>query len=415
MQTTASASDARSDARRVVTWRDLLLAGGGTLSALIYFVAVPRAIVGGAEPTAVARSLVANGTFADPFIATGATGPTAHLAPLFPLLLAFFFLVLGKAAVFGEIIAVCAAHGIHAALLPRISEVLFGYARPGTIAAVCTISLPVYLVEPVWENMYAATAVVAFCLLARQPGGAGNGAWCGIAAGLLALVNPSLVSIVICWLGYALWTSRPGFRRSLRFSAAFGAACVLVLLPWEIRNYRQLGGVTFVRDNLGMELYAANNDCAQPSLIENLANGCQARMHPIFSASEMADVKRLGELQYNRDRQRRAQAWISLHPQRFRELVVQRMRIFWFPPESVWIDGITWLSLAGLALAFRRRPQTAWFAVAVFAVYPLTYYVVQVSTRFRFPVLWISLLLAGYVLDLAWGRLAVRANLGFKL
>ena len=396
----------------------MLLAGAGMLSALVYFVALPRPIVGGAEPTAIAKSLVSNGTFADPFISTGATGPTAHLAPLFPLLLALFFLWLGKAAVFGEITAVCLAHGIHAALLPRISQVLFGQARPGTIAAICTIGLPVFLVEPVWENMYAATAVVAFCLLARQPRGAGDGAWCGVAAGLLILLNPSLLSIVVCWLGYAFWTSWRGFRSCLRFSAAFGAACLVVLLPWEVRNYRQLGGFTFVRDNLGMELYAANNDCAQPSLIENLRNGCQQLMHPIFSPREMADVKRMGELNYNRDRQRRALAWISLHPRRFLELVERRFLIFWFPPGSAWIDGITGLSVAGLVLAFRQQRKMAWFAAAAFALYPLTYYVVQVSTRFRFPILWISLLLAGYVLDWVWSRVArpaIRANLGYKL
>jgi hypothetical protein len=402
MQGTAAAPGASTETSTGLTDRDMILSAAGMVSGMVYFLLIPKPVVGGAEPIAIANSLVSHGRFADPFISTGATGPTAHLAPLFPFVLAVFLFVMGKLAIYGEIGGMCLAHGIHAALLPRISRQFFGRDLPGLIAAVCTIVFPIFLLEPVWENMCAATAVVAFCLWARRFRGAADGARYGAAAGLLALLNPSLVALAACWLAYSVWRNWPGTRNFIRCGAACAAACLLVLLPWEIRIYRELGGFAFVRDNLGMELYAANNDCAQPTLIGNLANGCQKLMHPIFNPREMDDVQQMGELNYNRDRQRRAWAWISTHSGRFRQLLEQRFWAFWFPPGAVWIEGVTWLSLAGLAIALRRREEMLWFALPACALYPLTYYLVQVSTRFRFPILWISLLLMGYFLEFLW-------------
>ena len=48
----------------------------------------------GGEAVRVARSLATSGTFADPF-ASMKTGPTAHVAPVYPFLYALFLEVLG--------------------------------------------------------------------------------------------------------------------------------------------------------------------------------------------------------------------------------------------------------------------------------------------------------------------------------
>ncbi len=398
MQTAASAAPRLADAGKRITERDILLAAAGTLSALVYYRLFPPAVTGGAEPWSVAQSLLRNGTFANPFD-QAMTGPTAHLAPLLPFQLALFIRWFGNLGIPAMFACMFLAHGIHAALLPRVSQALLGRLQPGLIAAVIAIALPIFKIEPVWENMYSAAAIVAFCLLARRLRGAADGLWSGLAAGLLLLLNPSLLTIVGCWLVYSLWIGWPGVRGFWRFGVGFAAACLLVILPWEVRNYRELGGITFIRDNLGLELYAANNDCAQPTLAENLANGCQKRMHPISSATEVAEVARLGELAYNRDRQHQAVQWMASHPQRFAYLLSGRFLFFWFPSGSIWIEVVTGLSLVGLGLALGQRQKMAWFAAAVFVLYPLTYYMVQASVRFRYPILWLSLLLAGYLLD----------------
>ena len=394
--------------RKEVTERDLILTAAGTLAGLTHYLYSAHNITGGGEPIAIANALIRSGSFRDPFIVSGPTGPSAHLAPLLPWILAGFKLLPWQLATVAMVGCVCLASGIQAALLPRISEVLFQRTRPGMIAALCAMVLPIFTPDPVWENLYSAAAVLGFCVLARKPAGTADGVRCGAAAGLLLLLNPSLAVIIGCWLGYRFWEEWPGLRAVCRFSAVFCLVCGAVLLPWEIRNYRELGGFIFVRDNMGLELYAANNDCAGPTLFENLASGCEKLVHPILNREEAADMRRMGELNYNHDRQRRALAWIALHPERFRRLAARRVLDFWFPPDTFWITPVTWLSLAGLGLAFRCYRKAAWFAVAVLALYPLPYYVVQFSTRFRYPVMWISLLLAGYALDRVWQAAAAR-------
>ncbi len=242
----------------------------GTLSALIYFALLARPLIGGGESVAIAESLVKHGRFADPFAANGSTGPTAHLAPLLPLMLAGWYWLFGKAAAFAVVACVALAHGLHAVLLPRISKLFFARTRPGVIAAICTVLLPIFFIEPLWENMYAAVGLLAFCLAFPRLRGLVDGAKCGIAAGFLILLSPSLIFVIVCWLVYVLCASWPGFRTFWGITGVTCLACVIVLLPWEVRNYQQLGGLPFVRDNFGLELHAANNDCAQARLIENV-------------------------------------------------------------------------------------------------------------------------------------------------
>src|SRR5579862_7173822 len=94
--------------------------------------------------------------------------------------------------------------------------------------------------------------------------------------------------------------------------------------------------------------------------------------------------------------------WIASHPDRFRRLTLERFREFWFPlPEDhpyttavVWL--ITALSIPGLILMAWRREPVVFFLLPVLAVYPLMYYIVVTDMRYRYPILWISALAAGY-------------------
>src|SRR5579872_1898513 len=84
------------------------------------------------EALTLAKNLAYTGRFADPFSA-GATGPTAHLAPLVPALLAILIRLLGYGVNFVLVTEglMVAALALQAALLPAISERLFGSRRPG--------------------------------------------------------------------------------------------------------------------------------------------------------------------------------------------------------------------------------------------------------------------------------------------
>jgi hypothetical protein len=104
-----------------------------------------------------------------------------------------------------------------------------------------------------------------------------------------------------------------------------------------------------------------------------------------------------------------AMDWIASHRRPFLELSARRLLEFWFPNPAgvpayaytIWL--ITLLSLAGLAAMTRQRLPMTWFVGAVFLVYPVVYYFVQSSIRFRYPILWLSLLPAGYGLNRLFG------------
>ena len=78
--------------------------------------------------------------------------------------------------------------------------------------------------------------------------------------------------------------------------------------------------------------------------------------------------------------------------------------MFWFSeprdgkPHRWSIIGVTLASFLGLALLLIRRHPIAIFIAACWLVYPLIYYCVQHDVRYREPILWLTLLTAGYVL-----------------
>jgi hypothetical protein len=165
-----------------------------------------------------------------------------------------------------------------------------------------------------------------------------------------------------------------------------------------------------IRDNLGAELYMSNADCSDARDIVNQTNGCHVLLQPTRSAPERAAIRDLGEVAYNRSRMVAAGQWIGGHRAQFLVLTLRRIREFWFPTAegvpiyeySRWL--VTILSAIGLGLLMRERHRAAIFLAGAMAIYPIFYYVIQASTRYRSPVLWISVLPAALA---AWRCTAV--------
>lgn len=364
----------------------------------------------GYESVAIARNLAERGSFANPFAAAG-TGPSAHLPPLFPLFLAALIRAFGFSAEFVLVASVVtmAVHALHAALLPFVSRLFYQQSAPGTYAAVLSIALPALQFTPQWEALYVADGLMAFCLVSAwifrsATHGLIKGFAAGILGGLLILLNPTTIVISVVWLLYLLLRKRVCWKDAASSLTVFLVAILLVCLPWTLRNHRQFHKWFFIRDNFGMEIYISNNDLASSSDAVNHLNGCHLAMHPNFNPAEAALVKKAGEVDYNRDRLGKALYWIRSHPGRFRELTARRFLEFWFPNPatvtiysySIWL--ITALSFGGLAQMIWNRLPTTWFFMMVFLIYPAVYYLVQSSVRYRYPILWLSLLPAGYCL-----------------
>lgn len=136
------------------------------------------------------------------------------------------------------------AHGLHAALLPRLSDLFFHDRRPGIWAAVMAILLPAPHFFPLPAGIFCAVGLMLFCLVTDRRlcrGGADGALFTGLFAGLLTLLNPLCPVVCGLWLLYLLWRRRIAFAaKSVRLIAL---AFVATLLP-----------LFFMRDNLGPEL-----------------------------------------------------------------------------------------------------------------------------------------------------------------
>ena len=95
-------------------------------------------------------------------------------------------------------------------------------------------------------------------------------------------------------------------------------------------------------------------------------------------------------------------AWIGANPGRFASLTAERFVLIWFPPIGLGLTASTILGFVGLLLCWRTNRRAALLTAAPLMLYPLVYYATHTFVRYRYPILWISFLLAGHALYTAY-------------
>jgi len=352
------------------------------------------------EDAAIATALVERGEFADPYMVP--TGPTAHLPPLVPGILALFWGVFGMglaggyAARLASITAFSALYG----LVPWFGG-RFGLRREAGVLGGILGSLIV-----VWGGNREEYAAIVLGLLAvaflrrwdsvsySNRGSFLLGAACGVAYHL----QPVLLPVVLGWMAFELWWSR-GPKKWLRSGVlvlGMFAACV----PWGLRNYRVFDEVFFIRGNLGLELRMGNHEGATGDL-EKVRLPPEAYRHPRTNLDEARLVQELGEPEYMRRAKAEAIEWITSHPWEFLRLTASRTTQFWLGPfhrpvAALAVTTLTILALLGAwySLPGMSPPSRAALLMPL-ACYPLVYYVVVYMPRYKWTVNWVLFLLAG--------------------
>lgn len=367
----------------------------------------------GDESINVAVSLNQTGRFANPFPL--ATGDTAHVPPIFPLIIAPVFRVAGDGMIAAAIrnAITIAGFGLLYASFPFATRALSLGATPGCIAGFLASIFPTFRSTEVFRSrdewltalllLWLTILVCRMCshqeIRLRDTLGFGCG-W-----GLVLLSQPSTVPLFFVQL-FVLQAFRkpiPRARRILQASAAL-VIVTLILIPWTIRNHRSLGAWMFVRDNLGLELRLANGDGAQASQEINQRTGWYCTIHPICSHTAIEQIRTLGEAGFNRECLRTARAWIHAHYVRFSILTVERSIAFWtdLPNQpATFLARLLWsvLGWIGVVQLWKsgNRLQGGLFASAL-AIYPLVYYVLEYSDRYVVPICFAVFLPAGFVL-----------------
>ncbi len=353
------------------------------------------------EMEAVATSLVQSGEFADPYILP--TGPTAHLPPIMPGLLALIWGLfgMGLAAGYAAWLFRIATYSAMYAMLPWLAG-RFGVGKPAGVLAGIAGAL-----VPQWPGHgEALTAIVLGLLLVaflrRWSGGrgrvsSGGSFLLGLAWGVAFHLQPSLLPVLLGCVAFELCWHRD--RRKWAQSAVMALGVTLACLPWGWRNYATFHELVFIRSNLGLELRMAHHEGAAAAMEVMDARG--EFRHPRTHEQEARRLKQLGEIEYMRRAKADALDWIRSNPAEFVRLTASRVAHFWGGPlHRPWMAaGVTVLTLLAFLGAWQTLPalavpQRAALLIPL-AAYPLIYYAVTYMARYRVPLNWILLMLAG--------------------
>ncbi|HEX8984521.1 MAG TPA: hypothetical protein VF767_03790, partial [Bryobacteraceae bacterium] len=315
------------------------------------------------------------------------TGPTAHVAPGYPLLLAALYSLFGtgRDGDLAELALGALTMSVLYALLPLVARALGFSERTGIVAAAIGIAVPYNFVLELrgGDASAAALCLASLALITARLWRSGRftasaGARHGLVWGAGLLIAPALLPVEAAWLATA--ALRHG-RQVLRYGSVLAFTTLAVLSPWAIRNAAVLGSPILFRSNLGLELQVSHNDLARPTMLENLRNGDFTKHHPFNSRAEAQRVRDLGEVAYNRGKLRQAVQWMMANPVGTVRLTALRILLFWFPltdrPAQVaLIWALTIVGIAGWVLALRNRIAGMPLLAAIWLTYPLMYYAV---------------------------------------
>jgi len=374
------------------------------------------------EPIQIALSLVHSRTFGNPYVLP--TGPTAHSAPFFPFLIAPIYAIWGDTASadHARFVLDTLAASAEYALLPFVAAALGLGWWPGILAGLGGALIPLHLwvecvgdFECTWTALFLELATICFIRWIRSPVfGWKSAALGGALWGFGFLISPSTLPVLVGFGVIAWWKLRPRFRTVIQYSVLFTAATLMVIGPWTIRNYMQLGGVFFIRDDAGLELLVSNNDGAAVTTADNYRTPAFAKNHPHASAAAAREIQRDGEAAFERRAMSRALAWIGSNPGAFVTLTAKRFVLFWAPrlPRFEWMyAAATLIAFAGLVLLYRRIRLPAIVLASILVVYPAIYYCLETNLRYAHPIWWIQLLLIGWtVMHLATATAAMPAK-----
>jgi hypothetical protein len=361
------------------------------------------------EAVRLGDSLYRHGVLANPY-QTLDTGPSAHTAPGFPVLVAGIYSVFGDGAkgAYALELVEAAVILLQIALLPILTRALGATLFTGLMASFFAV-LGVRRV-PTWEQNYVGLLLIVATLLACRYYAAVRGkiapgkflaspwsiAWLlGAVWSAILLTGPSAGLVWVAWLIFGAWL---GWNRGFRFAwTPVLIVPILAAAPWTWRNYQVFHAIVPIRDSLGLELRISNNPCAKVTFYQN-RHGQKCYEHPNEDLAEAQKVLAMGEVAYNRQQKLEAMQWIEANPGAALWLWVQRLKVFWFPQPgrlvNMWtIDLLTPPSLLGLLFLFRVNIGSAALLGSFVLVYPLLYYTIQASERYRYPILWVTFVL----------------------
>ncbi|MGH2508158.1 MAG: glycosyltransferase family 39 protein [Ktedonobacteraceae bacterium] len=373
----------------------------------------------------IAYSLATGKGFSSPWLRE--SGPTAYLAPVYPLLLAGIFRIFGIETIH-SFFATASLNIVFsvATCVPIFyaGKRIVGSGLASTAAWFWAL-LPNAVIFPfewVWDTslsaLLAATLLWAALAVAESPR---SRRWCayGLLWGFALLTNPALGSLLPFLIGWAAYRAQgPRFLRLQRLALAVGCA-ILCCVPWTVRNYAMFHKFVPLRSSLGLELYIENN--------ENYGNHPRVWPYNITREREVYRFFRMGESAFMDEEMHKALQFIFSHPRAELRLCSYRFVSFWmgtpdplqdfFASDSLFLRTVFLASfllvlgtLAGIVVLFRKHDGFAFPLASFPVIFPLIYYITHASLRYRHSIDPILVLLSAIAAATALHQLVHRRD-----
>jgi 4-amino-4-deoxy-L-arabinose transferase-like glycosyltransferase len=334
----------------------------------------------------VARALVAGHGFGSAF---ASTQPSAIMPPVYPLIVAGFFLLFGvhtAQSIFAIHAFDCLINSLACIPVFLLARRSFG-ERAAWWAAWGWALFPygIYF-SAAWAW---STHLLLLCLcwllylaqdLERSPR---LKLWAGfgLLAGFAGLTEPSILMVVPFLLAQAAWRLARAGQRWLLPGTVASLVIAAVLSPWLIRDDLVFHRFIPMRDSMGLELWMGNNG-------SNL-RWTSDELHPLHDTQELAAYN-AGELAYMDHKAAQAKAYIHDHPGWYAWMCMRRAVYLWtgywswdqryLAMEPADLENVpfatclTLLGVLGLFLAWREKPFEVIRYAGVLFLFPVMYY-----------------------------------------
>jgi 4-amino-4-deoxy-L-arabinose transferase-like glycosyltransferase len=329
------------------------------------------------------------------------TGPTAWLAPVYPLLIAAIFKIFGSFTV-RAFYAAALANALFSAL--ATFPIFYSAKRiAGTpLAALSTWLwgiLPAGILMPfewVWDTslsaLLAATLLWLTQELERDSSRAMTIAY-GALWGFALLTNPALGVLLPFFLAWLFYRWRPQNIQSLRCILFAVAIAFVLCLPWTIRNAIQFHRLIPIRSNFAFELWLGNNEIFDEHSRE---------LNRITRFEQVRLYGQIGEAAFLDQKRQQAETFIKQHPSLALHLATQRFISTWFGTVTplddfrradsalvkflfVW-NAFTFVAVFVGLVRLALAGSLYLVPLAVFPlVFPIVYYITHTSQRYRHP------------------------------
>jgi 4-amino-4-deoxy-L-arabinose transferase-like glycosyltransferase len=393
--------------------RLLLIAAGALALRLIYVLVLARTVseAGDSRYFHAEANLLAQGRgFIEPFVnaAYGLQVPTASHPPLYPIVLTPVSLLGGTGELahraFGCFIGVACL-----ILVALIARRIAG-DRAGLAAAAIYAVYPIMVAADgalMSESLYGLLVAAALLLALRfhERRDLASAAGMGAAIGLAALTRSEALGLLplLAWPLTLRCGAGPAIRRRIGLAALATGACVLVLLPWSIRQASTFGEPFTISHNDSTVLAGANCDAAYHGVdLGQWRFDCISE-RTTFNEGRQASIWRREGIDYIRDHAGRLPVVIGVRILRTWDLYQPRRQVSFAEGRAIWAQQagtIVYFLLLPLAfyggrLLWRRgRPQLLILLAPVALVFASSVIAYGVP-RFRHAAELVIVILAG--------------------